>query len=186
MLTTKEVANKLNNVRYGEEDKFTELFKQAKEDNIVIVFGYSDDGVEFRGAIDDELSAYNETTYSITKDGLILNECDQWDCPYYTKKLNDPSNIQLKIFEEKENYFWTYEIDIPHETFDVVEERSGSRTSEIEKFCRGIVFSLNDIPETNLKLKAVKELIASYKMKCNNVEDECINKLKTVWPECFK
>ena len=50
----KEFANKLNGRTYLNEITKEEE-KIAKELGYVIVFGYSDDNTEFKGAIDDEI-----------------------------------------------------------------------------------------------------------------------------------
>ena len=46
--------------------------RAAKDAGLVVVYGYSDDNVEFSGAIDEEVGAYEDTTIYITKDG--------WSC----------------------------------------------------------------------------------------------------------
>lgn len=43
-----------------------------------------------------------------------------------------------KRAKEKGPFAWTYSTEIPHATFEIIEEG--------EKFCRGIVFDINDLP----------------------------------------
>lgn len=50
-------ANKLNGREYGNEISRSEML-EAQTDNVIIVFGSSDDELEFRGLIYDEVSAY--------------------------------------------------------------------------------------------------------------------------------
>ena len=52
MITAKELAEKLNGIAYG--DSFDDVKQEAKESGLVIVYGASDDLMEFDGAIYDE------------------------------------------------------------------------------------------------------------------------------------
>jgi hypothetical protein len=124
-----DMAKKLNGREYGHEIT-PEEETEAKENNLVVVFGASDDLMEFRGAIYDEFDAWNGTVIDLYKDGLIditpaktmENNLDQkieaiWDPPEY------------------EGVSWVYLTKIPHATFDVMEDG--------EVYCKGIVFSLD-------------------------------------------
>jgi hypothetical protein len=113
----------------------------AKEAGLVIVFGHGDDNAEFRGAIHDEVSCFNGTTIYLNKDGLFE------DCEYAENfrdgcKHNNCAKAQCKTIEavwcEKNTDFaWTYKTDMPHVTFEVMEDG--------EPFCRGIVFDIKDL-----------------------------------------
>lgn len=133
-MNTKEFAALLNNRQYRNEITKDEA-EQAKRSDIVIVFGASDDLMEFRGAINEELSAWEGTTAYVNADGLVLNECDDEHCPYARKAAAQAKNI--KAVWDKDGYSWVYETDIPHETFEILEDD--------EKYCRGIVFSLDEV-----------------------------------------
>jgi hypothetical protein len=65
-----KMAALLNGRSYGEEITKEEC-ATAKAHGLVVVFGYSDDNVELRGAIDDEVGACDGTTLHITPDGLL-------------------------------------------------------------------------------------------------------------------
>lgn len=69
-MTAKEMAELLNGREYGNEITSDEE-KLAKESGLVVVFGYSDDNCEFRGAIDDEVGCYCGGEIHLTKDGII-------------------------------------------------------------------------------------------------------------------
>ena len=56
-----EFAASLDGIEYLDERP--EAWAQAEKNGYVVVFGYSDDGVEFRGAISDELGAYDGRTF---------------------------------------------------------------------------------------------------------------------------
>lgn len=82
MITKEELAEKLNGRTYLNE-MTEEEEQEAKESELVVVFGQSDDLVELRGAIDDELDMYDGGTIYLTKEGVLKNECEDSDCPYF-------------------------------------------------------------------------------------------------------
>lgn len=127
-----EFAEKLNGREYRSEITRIEE-NEAKELGFVIVFGASDDLIEFSGAIDDEADCYDGGTIHFDKNG-IFEECD-YVCKYAlaAKKL---CKIIEAIWCEGE-YSWTYKTDIPHATFDILEDG--------EKYCRGIVFEIESL-----------------------------------------
>ena len=107
----------------------------AKENNIVIVFGASDDLMEFMGAIDDELGCYNGGDTYINRYGIIENKCPDDDCPYFYREQRE--GIKIKAIWSHDGYSWVYETKIPHETFNIMEDGN--------TYCRGIVFSLDQL-----------------------------------------
>jgi hypothetical protein len=107
----------------------------AQKHRLVVVFGASDDLAELRGYIYDELGAGNKTEIPIDKNGLVVNRCDEDRCPYYKEKFGAATKIIAKWDNNCPN--WSYETKIPHATFDIVEDDT--------IFCRGIVFSMDDI-----------------------------------------
>lgn len=127
----KEVAILLNGREYGNEITPSEEILLRKE-GIVIVFGASDDLMEFRGAIDGEVDCYEGGETFLTKDGL-LDICD-CECKHFLK-AKEKTKIVESVWD-KDGYAWTYKTEIPHETFEILEER--------KKYCRGIAFYLKD------------------------------------------
>lgn len=102
-----------------------------------MIFGYSDDTAELRGAIYDEVSCYKGGTIYFDNGDLLKNECDDRSCPYYQRlKLNAKT---IKIIWDKDGYIWAYETKIPHATFDILD------CSGDDKFCRGIVFDIKSL-----------------------------------------
>ena len=86
-MTVDELAKKLHGNEY-ENEISKELAKEAKENNLVVVFGYSDDNMEFRGAIYDEIDCDEGGVTYLTHSGLIENECEAGEnCPYYRLKF---------------------------------------------------------------------------------------------------
>lgn len=134
-MTRDEAAERLNGSEYGQEGS-KELFAEMKEAGLVAVFGASDDLMEFRGAINDEIGAWDGTTAYLTKAGLLSSKCDD-DCPYFFAEQAAASKIDAG-WAKLDDYSWSFTTSIPHATFEVTEDD--------ENYCRGIVFSLADVP----------------------------------------
>lgn len=133
-MIAKEIATLLDGMEYGEEIPKHDL-QYAKENGAVIVFGASDDLMEFRGAITDELGGYGGNKAYLDKHGLIKNECDNEDCPYFIEKRTHA--ICIEAIWDSEGYSWIFKTAIPHETFEIFDNE--------KKYCRGIVFRLEDL-----------------------------------------
>ena len=128
-VTKEDLAKILNGREYGNEiTKEEELL--AKENGLVVVFGHSDDCIEFRGAMNDEFGQ----SVNFTKDGEIRH-CDD-DCPYFTKALNESSKIFRKPSKTTEHY-WVFETIIPHAEFDVFEDG--------DLYGKGLVFDIESL-----------------------------------------
>ena len=127
-----EFAVVLHGCQIGNEIS-KEMEQIAKENNLVVVFGASDDLMEFRGAIDDELDAVEGTTAYLDRHGLIINKCDCDDCPYHAAASMGASTVKA-LWCATDEYSWTFETSITHFVFDVMDGD--------EKYCKGIVFSL--------------------------------------------
>lgn len=101
----------------------------------VVVFGASDDLMEFCGAIEDEFGCYNGGTAYLTKNGLF-EECE-CNCKWSERVKLKCQSIEA-VWHNSGEYNWTYDTDIPHEKFDIMED-------ENEKYCQGIVFKIKDL-----------------------------------------
>ncbi len=134
-LTAKNAAKILDRSEYGEEGD-RELFARMKTAKLVAVFGASDDLMELRGAIYDEVGCYDGGTAYLDGNGLLVNDCDNDDCPAFGRRKAHATKIKA-IWCPPEGGSWAYKTDIPHETFTVLEEG--------ELYCTGIVFSLSDV-----------------------------------------
>ena len=138
-MTAKELAEMLDRREVGEEIEWGEE-RDIKDAGLVAVYGYSDDNVEFSGSINDEVGAYNGTTVYLTPDGVLQKpDCGQDDCPYFAREREKARTIKA-VWHDKGGPCWTFETDIPHETFTVMEDG--------EPFCVGIVFSVKDLGVT--------------------------------------
>lgn len=134
-MNAKELAALLTGREMGKEITKTEA-AQAKADGFVVVFGAGDDNIELRGAINDEVGCYDGGTAYLTAEGLLTNDCDDDRCPHFAKLKAKAVTIRAGWCMEA-GYSWTYATEIPHETFEIVEDG--------EPFCRGIVFALVDV-----------------------------------------
>lgn len=80
--TIEDVAKLLDGNEYGDElrnELKINIKDLCKENKWVIVFGYSDDNVEIRGAIDDELGAWNGALLKLVNKGdFYLEDCDEY------------------------------------------------------------------------------------------------------------
>lgn len=133
-MTPAEAATNLNASKYGEEGS-AKFFREMNDAGLVAVFGASDDLMEFRGAIDDEIGAYNGTTAYLTSSGLLQNDCENDNCPHF-KKLKKAA-ATIRAIWDSGGFSWRYETEIPHEKFVVNEDGEG--------YCEGIVFALADV-----------------------------------------
>lgn len=133
-MNKEEAATALDGCEYRDEGT-PALFAKMKGAGLVAVFGYSADGTELRGAINDELGC---APFPVTRAGLLQSECEEGDdCPYFQKLAKGAATI-TPLSDPEGVYTHLYETEIPHARFLVVEED--------EPFCKGIVFALADLP----------------------------------------
>jgi hypothetical protein len=141
VVTAKQLAEMLNGREYTEEINREES-NLAMANKLVVVFGGSDDLMEFEGAINDEFGAWYGTTIRLTKEGILEPPCEDehefcsFKCPYFKDVWKSAITIEA-IWNNKGNPCWEYKTTIPHETFDIMEDG--------EVYCRGIVFSMDDL-----------------------------------------
>lgn len=104
-MTKEELAAELHNSEYGNEMTETQK-KQAKEAGLVVVFGYSDDNVELRGAINEEVDAWDGTTMYFDENGLLQNDCSDENCPHFEALKRTAKTI--RAISKKDNFgrFW--------------------------------------------------------------------------------
>lgn len=137
-MTAKELAEMLSGREVGEELTWGEE-QDVKAVGLVVVYGYSDDNVEFCGAINDEVGAYGEFTIPLTKDGIFklpMDDCDECSCPYLKSALADARSIKA-VWHDEGGPCWTFETDIPHETFTITEDG--------KPWCIGIIFDVESL-----------------------------------------
>jgi len=144
-MTKEELATTLNGREYP--NKITHSEETAsRESGLLILYGASDDLVEMRGTIRDEVSAYGGATILFGRDGKIISPVEREDEDVLEKygllevvkqRANKAQTIRALWCAEKGGPSWTFETDIPHATFEVMEDD--------EVFCRGIVIDTKDL-----------------------------------------
>lgn len=136
-MKAKELAQMLNGCEYGNEiNRYEE--QMARENGLVVVFGYSDDNAELRGAIEDEVGCYDGSTIHLTKEGVIQEpECGEEDCKYFKECIKGAKTIEAVWCDDASGASWSYKTDIPHEIFNIYDDG--------DLFCDGIVFSVEDL-----------------------------------------
>lgn len=132
-MDAKQAAAALDGNEYGNEGS-TELFAQMKDAGLVAIFGASDDLMEFRGAIYDEVGCYDGGTAYLNESGLLTNSCYSDECPHFAKQQEMSRSIEAVWGDDGPSF--TYKTSIPHETFKIMEDG--------EVYCIGIVFELKD------------------------------------------
>ena len=89
--------------------------------------------VELRGAINDEIGAYNGCTFYVNDKAEVLASDEYEDDP--------PAGVSIEAkwaeFTKDDEPDWTYRTEIPHSTFLI---HDGD-----DLYCRGIVFSMDDV-----------------------------------------
>ena len=138
-MDAKELAKILDGCEYGLE--ITPAMEMAANDSgLVVVFGASDDLMEFRGAILDEADVYEGGTVMLGKNALLKRPsclAERLLCPYYEEAVRGCKKIKAVWCPKDTDFAWAYETDIPHEVFRVLEDG--------EHYCLGIVFSVEDL-----------------------------------------
>jgi hypothetical protein len=145
-MSKEEFANLLNGRQYRNEITKEEA-QLANDHGLLVCFGASDDLLELRGIIDDELGAGDGEMFALyfrdRQTIAILPEVEfeegQKEVSYIGDELRgvwfrtDWTPKDLKCS-------WRLKTDLPHATFDIMEDG--------ELYCRGIVVSKTDIEDS--------------------------------------
>lgn len=133
-MTRDEAAAALDGNEYTKEGS-RKLWKEMADSGLVAVFGASDDLMEFRGAFRDEVGAYDGGMAYLSSAGLIVNDCDDENCPHFARAKEKAATIAA--IWDRDGISWQYETEIPHVTFKIKEDGGD--------YCEGIVFALSDV-----------------------------------------
>jgi hypothetical protein len=135
-----DLAALLNGREYGEEITKPEE-DAAKAAGLLVVFGASDDLMEFRGAVHDECGAYDGTTAMVHALGVLpawedFDEKDDEDMAqaYF---VNKKQAFPVAAAWDVDDYSWVISANVPCATFDILEDG--------DKYCRGIVIDMADL-----------------------------------------
>lgn len=110
--------------------------QEAKRSGLVVVYGYSDDLIELRGAIEEEVGLYDGGTIRLCSAGLV----PEWPSDGYREvedaveyfRRHEMPHVNIEAKWDHDGYSWWLNTTIPHATFDILDDG--------EKYCRGIVF----------------------------------------------
>jgi hypothetical protein len=145
-VTAKELADMMSGCGMGGVPT-EEHERLAKESGLLIFYGHSDDLMEVCGAWEEEFGCYEggEILFNANEPLEIPDNCDCEDfrqCPLLEEhaKKNFRNKIEAVWCDEdgdEDGPAWTYKTDIPHETFDIMEDG--------EVWCRGVVIDTEDL-----------------------------------------
>lgn len=147
-MNKEEFAKLLSGREYGMEITKDEE-RIAKESGLIVIFGYSDDNVELRGVLRDEISSFDGACFVIAKAGdkVVVSQN-----PRFYREIDDLEAIDLEpeIYAlNNKNKFeavwspselecsWLIKTEVTHATFDIFEDG--------ELFCRGVVIEFADL-----------------------------------------
>lgn len=161
--TIKDLALLLNNNTNGSE--LNNVYNIDVEDicrknKWVICFPYSDDNIEFRGYIYEELSAYDGGWYKFYKEGDFYQDNEEDNTYHKADKdmvmtslpYKDAPDIKAEWCNEKydeetkKTYIWNYIVlneQLPHEYFDIVDDD----TEDDEIWAKCCIIDLSSIYE---------------------------------------
>lgn len=148
-MNAQELAQLLNGHQYREYIQ-QKLLNEAKKYNLIIVYGYSDDIIVFRGAVRTEADCFCGGTLKFDRYGFLgTKECAEEngydDCVKHYMRSQKCCNIKAILCAENEPS-WTYKLldkeldpmpDSYFSTFNIL--------IRDEVYCRGLVFSLDEI-----------------------------------------
>ena len=127
------LVNKCNKEMAKEEEL------QAKAAGLIVIFGGSDDLIEFRGFVHGERGYYPGRVALIDAAGLLpVREDVEDDDVLKDFFAREPGARAVEaLWCVEEGYSRTFRTDVPHATFEIVEDG--------EPYCRGIVIDVADL-----------------------------------------
>jgi hypothetical protein len=137
-LSKEMLAMVLHGRQYGSEITEEEE-AAAKAAGLLVIFGASDDLMEFRGAAHDEIYCHGGGTALIDAAGVLPNRDDvEDDVELKALFVRQPLAASIKALScAEEDFAWTYETAVPHATFEIHADGG--------QYCRGIVISVADL-----------------------------------------
>lgn len=143
-MTKEQLAALLNGRQYRQEITKDEE-AAAKAAGLLVIFGASDDLVELRGAISDQVGAYEGSTVRISKAGALIQDFESIDRDdeealeaYFKAKAAGFVEVEAVWSPAGEDLSWAFKTEVPHATFTIAEEGEPD-------FCRGIVIDMADL-----------------------------------------
>lgn len=137
-MTPHELAQQLNGIEYPCRIS-KELRQQAKDAGLVILYGASDDLMEFEGAFRDEVGCHEGGVALVDSKGVLdrnqIDDDDDEAIADFVARKKTASVIEA--IWDVDGYSWKFRTSIPHATFHVIEDD--------EPYCLGIVFSVSSL-----------------------------------------
>ena len=144
-ITLKEFAAMIHG-RDCQPNLTTDELLLAEQKGFVVVYGDSDDRVEFVGAIRAEgytnplLKDNPAGVLVLSEDGELLDE----DSDLYTEYHRENRNVINVFYCTKDGFNWVFESDIPHETFLTYDGGYNEEYADFDDgFARCMVFELS-------------------------------------------
>jgi hypothetical protein len=146
-MNKEQFAELLNGRQYRNEITKEEE-KLAKENGLLVCFGASDDLLEFRGIVYDEVGAYDGgSALLVKKKGGKIDVMSEEDFKEVQEIMDDKElDFELPKVEVIAEWCpddlecsWRIKSDLPHATFDIMEDG--------ELYCRGIIIEKSVIEQ---------------------------------------
>lgn len=138
-VTKETIAKQLHGMEYGTRIPRS-ITKAAKEANLLIVHGASDDLIQFFGVWEDEVGARDKTVVTFDEQGFVPafdSVHGKWrdaeDALAWAHRCRRACEIHVHFGASG----WTYSTSFPVARFDIVEDNA--------VYCRGMVFGLQDV-----------------------------------------
>jgi len=148
-ITLKEFAAMLHG-RDCQPGMTTDELLLAKQKGFVVVYGDSDDRVEFEGAIRAEghtnplVKDQPAGVLVLSEDGELLDEGSD----LYVEHIMKNSNVINVFYCSKNGFNWAFESDIPHETFITYDGGYDEEYADFDDgFARCIVFEVSSLKD---------------------------------------
>jgi hypothetical protein len=135
-MTKEELAQKLNDHQYR-QDFPADVMKQARVNGLVVMFGYSDDLLEMRGALEDEIDCYDGDVVKFDKEGFVQGNMEDEEDDDIIIKMATRRKNGIRVQASNDKGCWVLKTKVPHAKFNIMDE------GELQ--CEAIVFSLKDL-----------------------------------------
>ena len=124
----------------------------AEQKGFVVVYGDSDDRVEFKGAIRAEgytnplVKDCPAGVLMLSEDGKLLDD----ESELYAEHVREKRNVINVFYCSKDGLNWVFETQIPHETFLTYDGGYDEEYSDLDDgFARCIVFEVSALKRNN-------------------------------------
>ncbi len=119
----------------------------ASESGLIVIFGYSDDTICFRGLIGDDVYVGDDTDFVIVAPGTelpcidpeeVYRKCSDFEAIIIEEDSPITENRVKALFSQDElDCIWLIKTEMEHATFDVMEDG--------ELYCRGIIIDAKSL-----------------------------------------